>query len=352
MMHCSLTEINIPISFRDFGNFTHNFLSVSCLAKSSKIEIGTFIFFPSHWSKSCYLFLVFCLLSITVEAQQKDNPFELNHRLEKPVEKNLSPNASPVESSNPFDIKRVAKPDLTKPTPTKPKVEKVPLPKTKPTTISSADNSSFKFWLMSIMVALTAIIFTLFRSSIQKTYKAFVNDNVLRLLFREINTFFSWPFFLYAFFSFNAGVFLYLLQKHFNIPSVLSNLQLFLYGAGAVTIFYIVKHFMLNTMAYVFPLQKEVSLYNFTVTVFNIILGILLIPFNLFIAFSPSSFGTLLIYFLLGTLILIYLYRSLRGIFIASRYLTFNKFHFFIYLCTIEIAPLAIVIKIVLNQRG
>ncbi|MEL6924738.1 MAG: DUF4271 domain-containing protein, partial [Bacteroidota bacterium] len=110
------------------------------------------------------------------------------------------------------------------------------------------------------------------------------------------------------------------------------------------------KHLILRLVAAVFPVQKEVLLYNFTIIIFNIVLGIMLMPFNLFIALATSPVAKILIYIVLGLVGLAYLYRSLRGIFIASKYLTFNKFHFFIYFCTVEIAPLAIDVKLVLNQ--
>ena len=42
----------------------------------------------------------------------------------------------------------------------------------------------------------------------------------------------------------------------------------------------------------------------------------------------------------------------LRGLFLASKYLSFHKFHFFMYLCTVEIAPVLVVVKLLLLKAG
>ena len=70
----SLTEINVPFSFKDFGNFTHNFLTVSCLAKCSKIEKGTFIFFPSLRFKNYQFKLLFVIVLLSTIFSCKEDP--------------------------------------------------------------------------------------------------------------------------------------------------------------------------------------------------------------------------------------------------------------------------------------
>jgi hypothetical protein len=54
----------------------------------------------------------------------------------------------------------------------------------------------------------------------------------------------------------------------------------------------------------------------------------------------------------IGLLGLIYLFRSLRGLFVGARFLAFHKLHFLLYLCAVEIAPVAIAIKWILTNAG
>jgi hypothetical protein len=72
-------------------------------------------------------------------------------------------------------------------------------------------------------------------------------------------------------------------------------------------------------------------------------------PVNLLIAYAPEGFTPLLINGTLFILALFYVLRSLRGAFIANNYLLYYKFHFLLYLCTVEIAPALVLIKIISN---
>ena len=107
---------------------------------------------------------------------------------------------------------------------------------------------------------------------------------------------------------------------------------------------------MLRIFGSVFPVAKEVKLYNFTIIIFNIVLGVLFVPLSLFLAYGPDNLMIGVLY-LTGVIVLLtYLYRSIRALLIGGKFLSFHKFHFFMYLCTAELAPLALVIKLALNQ--
>ncbi len=109
------------------------------------------------------------------------------------------------------------------------------------------------------------------------------------------------------------------------------------------------KHIALNVIAYIFPIQKEVRQYSFMIMIFNIVLGVALAPVNLIVAYStPTTLSSLIL--VLFTLIgLFYLFRHLRGIMIANKYLVFHKFHFLLYICTVEIAPMMVLLKLILG---
>jgi len=112
------------------------------------------------------------------------------------------------------------------------------------------------------------------------------------------------------------------------------------------------KHLALNIISNVLPISKDIKQYSFTIVIFGIILGLLLIPANVLIAFGSPGMTKILIYGSLTSILLLYLFRILRSLFIASRYITLHKFHFFMYLCTVEIAPLAVLVKAILLKTG
>jgi hypothetical protein len=118
---------------------------------------------------------------------------------------------------------------------------------------------------------------------------------------------------------------------------------------GGISLIFILKHILLKIVGAIFPIEKELGTYSFTIIVFQIILGIALLPFMIFIAYGTEE---LIPYAIYGAFIMIgifYIYRSLRGLFIGNRFLAYHKFHFLLYICTVEIAPLVVLLKVLLS---
>ncbi len=313
--------------------------------------------------------MLFSVLGFAI-AQTEPNPFDLQHRIpknQKPLNSeeaaennpfdiesrqvidtpNIEPEAAkPPVVENPFDINRVKSSKTREEAKTKtitqtpPELEIIQKPKD--------TRNRLLFWPILIMMIILALLVTLYRSLIGKIYRAFSNENILKLLQREQGVFISIPYlFLYALFFVSAGIFVFQLAIYYNtIPFEFSNLM---YCILAVTGFFLLKHLILKIIEIIFPIAKEIKQYSFTIIIFSIILGILLIPLNIFIAFTAESltFTGIILAFL--TIAAVYLFRSLRGIFIGSKFLAFHKFHFFMYLCAVEIAPVIILVKILMT---
>lgn len=303
----------------------------------------------------------------SAEAQQ-GNPFDLEHRVkqmtpkveEDTVEQNpfdlphretKVPDAVPVEetNTNPFDIKRST---FTPPTevPQEAATPVAPIVKSPPIS-SASEQSNFMFWSLLAMIILFALLLTLYRSFIGKIYRAFTNDNILRLLHREQGHFVTFPFLLlYLLFFINGGIFSFLVARHFSwVPHEFSILLYCMLGLGVI---FLGKHIILKVVETIFPVSKEIRQYSFTIVIFSIILGVILIPFNILIAYAPPAIATIALYGALLAVLALYLFRGLRSLFIASKYLTLHKFHFFMYLCTVEIAPVLILLKLLLIKTG
>jgi hypothetical protein len=81
---------------------------------------------------------------------------------------------------------------------------------------------------------------------------------------------------------------------------------------------------------------------------FNILLGLVLLPINILVGFAPESISKMAVYLGLGAILAIYGFRYLRGLSLGSRYLILHKFHFLLYLCAVEILPFIFLLKIIL----
>jgi len=204
----------------------------------------------------------------------------------------------------------------------------------------------FLFITVLVMMIVLTLIFTLFRSIIGKAWQGFLNANILNQLYRERSLVTNIPYLiLYGLFILNAGIFTLLLTKYFSVPLANSHIGSLLLCSGGIAGFFLMRHTLLNLIGYIFPIEKEAGAYSFSLTIFNIIMGLLLVPMILFIAYSPDPLAKTLIPIFLVMLLGMYLYLLLRGLLIANRYVLLHKFHFLLYICAVEIAPLIIVVK-------
>lgn len=195
-----------------------------------------------------------------------------------------------------------------------------------------------------ILLIMLTLVITINRSVVDHIIRAFMNDNFLNLLYREQRGKTNVQYlFLYFFFIANLGFFIFLsLDYWFEVRPEISLLFCIL----IVGVIYLIRYLILDMLATTFPVEKEARQFNFTIIIFNILLGLILLPINLFLAFAPSKISIFSFYLGLFLIVFFYLIRQLRGLFISVRFLSASKFQFFTYLCTVEIAPLLVGMKI------
>ena len=201
------------------------------------------------------------------------------------------------------------------------------------------------FWVFLITLFLLTIAVNFNRQIISKIYRSILNSNYSNLMFREQGRNPSFLFILlYILFFINGGLFLYLTIGTFveNKPGFFSIFACI----GLVSITYLLRHGILNLLGNVFPLKNATSQFGFNVMYFNIFLGLILIPINLFVAYGPEAIVKPSIIVGVVIILLLYLLRQIRGLFISRNALIFHKFHFFMYLCAVEIAPYFILVKL------
>ena len=299
----------------------------------------------NHQNKLLLFFLLLFSNSYFLNAQGADNPFELKHRLE---EGDINRQA-PVDATNPFDVNRLPtdkEPTLTTPTPDKKTTKATKKQRTK---LKGADN--FVFWLITIMLILMTFMITLYKVIIEKSYRSFINENFLKMVHRDQGRIVSFPYMIfYILFFINLSILIFLIVRHFDLSITSSPLLSYFICLGGVILAFVLKHVLLMVLGSTFPLSKEIRQYSFTIIIFSIILGLILVPFNLLIAFTDPDLARVLIYSALGVIAGIYAFRSIRALIIAGSHISLHTFHFFMYLCTAEIAPAVLLGKLILSQ--
>jgi hypothetical protein len=292
------------------------------------------------------LFLLgFLLLPLCMGAQGL-NPFDLQHRLPKEV---LASVLKKEETGlvNPFDVVAHAAPGESGRLTNADSGTFRPL---KALPRGSSMGQPFLFWAMFFLLAVLSFSIAFNRKALDRAWRSFLSNNALGIAQRETtglvgNT----PYLLlYTSFLLNAGMFLFLVARYFW-GTTFNNFPFLSLCMLAAAVLFLFKHMVLQAIDKLTPAGESVQRYNFLIIIFNCILGLFLLPFNFLIAFTRQAEG-FLVFWTLGLILLFYIYRAFRATTFGVRFLSGDPFHFLLYLCTVEVAPVLLLLKWAMNQ--
>ncbi len=102
-------------------------------------------------------------------------------------------------------------------------------------------------------------------------------------------------------------------------------------------------HKLLN---WILPVKQYVDVYLYNVFITYTMLGMICLPLVIIAAFSQVILVKVALGLVGVCVLLAVLYRIYRGMKIGRDTILANKFHFFLYLCTLEIIPLLFLVKV------
>jgi hypothetical protein len=116
---------------------------------------------------------------------------------------------------------------------------------------------------------------------------------------------------------------------------------------GIVIGYFTAKRILYYIIGVLTESKHEVQEYLFSITVFNRVLGLFLLPISATIAFIPLSQIEPLLFAGLGIIIIFYLMSLIRGakIFLKKQ---FSISYLILYLCTLEFLPLLLIYNLLL----
>ncbi len=202
----------------------------------------------------------------------------------------------------------------------------------------------YLFWLVILSLMLISMVVSNHKETMKNIFSSLYKENVFKINFKKSKggTIPSMVL-MYIVFGINFSIFIYLLAKNFLTIDVS---KWFWWSFAIVFGIYITKHLILAIIGYVFPVKKEIKLYGFSIENFNIALGVLLIPINLIVAYSPPEIGRFMLYTGILIIMLLMIFRIFRVLIISSNLIQKSFFHYLLYLCAIEILPIVLFIKI------
>lgn len=282
------------------------------------------------------LIILFATLNKPVFSQNSTNPFDLTPRLDP---RNVQQDTT-RGSDNPFDMIGPS----AAPRAGTARRSRQPV---------SSEDAYRRFLFVAVIgvLVLLTLLMTGVRAFLQRAYSAFATDTMMNQVYRDRESSGLLPYLVwYIYFFVNAGLFLYFILRFYDVSLTSSHYLQWLYCTAGVAGLYMLKHLLLNITGFIFPVAAQIKRYNFLIIIFGIIIGLILTPINILLAYGPEELFNILIFIALGAVGLIYGFRYLRGLFIANKFLLFYRFHFLLYICTVEIAPVMVLVKLILNQ--
>jgi hypothetical protein len=116
----------------------------------------------------------------------------------------------------------------------------------------------------------------------------------------------------------------------------------------ALGLIYLVKFLVLKFCGWVFSISRATDTYIFIVFLVNKMLGIFLLPFLILITFSGSAAVEIYITISVVMVFIFLVYRIGASFRPIRNEIKLTPFHFFLYLCAFEIAPLLLIYKVLL----
>ena len=207
---------------------------------------------------------------------------------------------------------------------------------------------------MVLVIVLVLFLVGILRVFYQKKFTLFINAFISRRfsnqIIREENALTqSTSIVLSTVFFISISLFFYLVSGYFHQKIIgYSDWQNFLVILLATISFYFLKLLVNKAGGYIFKTYKETDEYIFNQFLVLQILGLMLIIWCILLKFSTNVNKEIIIYAGFATLILGFVVRMIKSFGIVNMN-SYSPVYIFLYLCTLEILPLIIIVKLIIR---
>ncbi|MFZ4399604.1 MAG: DUF4271 domain-containing protein [Bacteroidales bacterium] len=219
--------------------------------------------------------------------------------------------------------------------------------------VRNEESNDWIVFLLLLCFSVLAWILIFSRKRVKQITKACYSNRTINQLFRDGDLFkerLAIPFTIIYFISFSLFIFqtshYYLNLKQFGLYTFLFYIKML----AIITGLYFLKQLISKFIGIVFKNNTATYFYLLNGLIYNIVSGIILLPLLLFMIFSQGVISSFAINISVFLLIVLSVVRYFRYIIIGVSYSKFSHFYFFLYLCTLEILPILIIIKIIIGM--
>lgn len=204
------------------------------------------------------------------------------------------------------------------------------------------------FYLLSGLLLFLAFIKLVFNKYFTNLFRQFVQPSFRQKQTREQLQQGNLPsLLLNLFFVFSAAAYITFLLSYYQLVST-GFWLLLLYSSVSLIVLYSGKYIFLRFAGWVFNVKEATDAYIFAIYLINKIIGIMLIPFTLVMAFGQPELKNISITLSILLILSFFLYRYIISFAPVRREVKVSPLHFFLYVFALEITPLLLIYKTVM----
>jgi len=202
------------------------------------------------------------------------------------------------------------------------------------------------FYVILIVVALLAFFRFFYIRYFNNLFRVFFNTSLRQSQLTDQLLQAKLPsLFFNLIFVVSGGLFIYFLLQYFGWITESSPLTLICICSFGVAAIYLLKFITLKFTGWITGYKEITNTYIFIIFLINKILGILLLPLIIMMAFSIPFLIKVSVLFAILLTALMFLLRFLRSYGLLQHQLKISRPHFFLYIVGIEIVPVLLIYK-------
>jgi len=206
------------------------------------------------------------------------------------------------------------------------------------------------FYLLVFCLITGVIIYVVKHKRLSQVFKSFYMPYFTNQLVREgliQKEFFSLPLLL-VYYTSLAMLITKGLGYFFGLST---DIRFILFITGVMLCLALIKNLLIAITKWAFKTRKETSEYNTNNFIFSIVTGMFLVPMVFIIYYVQEPYVAYFLYFTLAITALLLLYRTFRSFLTGFSSEGYSLYYFILYLCTIEILPPLIIVKLLINYH-
>ncbi len=201
------------------------------------------------------------------------------------------------------------------------------------------------FVIFCLLIATLVIMRVVFPRIMFEMFRSLTNVKLAQQFYREQETSFSIVTVLLGIGMVVSFAIYFSLIIYRSFPDTGSFSVLFLFVFTLLSVLFSLRYLSLLVMRVVFPIAEDVGFYSFAYFNNRKLMALLLVPFSMLIAYLGDRPADPFIWLSVGFLLAMTILELIQGLQVGRKYFSSNRLHFLLYICTLEIAPIAILTK-------